>query len=362
MLLTEHNLFYYLLDKGMVDSSAVVNGEFTVRRSDSRNNNFLVNREYDHHSFFIKQVKAPDAEKIETMRIEATAYILAHTDANYKALKNFLPPYYDYDATQHILVTGQVKDAISVYDYYLQLNDFNNNIPAQLADVLASYHGSINTTQQGTTMQHFRRQMPWVFTIANTPPINGAPATADQQLMQLITRNTELLQLIAPLAALWQPTSLVHHDAKLNNFLAGYDHEKKHINFVKLIDWELADIGDPLWDLASVIQNYLTLWLTTDVPDPQQTAYIKTILLAQVQPCIQQVWNRYAQLMQWNAAAKQTALTKTVQYCALKLIHTCFETTAQGTTLQPVTVKMLQVSINILRNPADAAVKLFGIH
>jgi len=113
MLLTEHNLFYYLLDKGMVDSSAVVNGEFTVRRSDSRNNNFLVNREYDHHSFFIKQVKAPDAEKIETMRIEATAYILAHTDANYKALKNFLPPYYDYDATQHILVTGQVKDAVS---------------------------------------------------------------------------------------------------------------------------------------------------------------------------------------------------------------------------------------------------------
>lgn len=362
MLLTEHNLFYYLLDKGMVDSRAVVNGTFTVRRSDSRNNNFLVNREYDHHSFFIKQVKAPDAEKIETMRIEATAYMLANNDSNYAALKNFLPPFHHYDATHHILVTGQVKEAISVYDYYLQVANFTNSIPTQLADILASYHTSMNTTQPQPAMQHFRKQMPWVFTIANTPAINNAPATADQQLMQLITKNTELLQLIAPLAALWQPTSLVHHDAKLNNFLAGYDVEKKQINFVKLIDWELADIGDPLWDVASVMQNYLSLWLTTDIPDPQQTAYIKKIPLEQVQPCIAQLWNRYAQLMKWNVAARQTAMIKTIQYGALKLIHTCFETTAQSNTLQPVTVKMLQVSINILRNPADAAIKLFGLH
>lgn len=362
MLLTEHNLFYYLLDKGMTNSSAVVNGEFTVRRSDSRNNNFIVNREYNHHSFFIKQVKAADAEKMETMRTEAAAYMLADNDTNYKTLKNFLPPFHHYDATHHILVTGQVKDAMSVYDYYLQLNDFNNTIPAQLADILASYHKSINTTQQAPALQNFRRQMPWVFTIVNTPPINGAPATADQQLMQLITKNKELLQSIAPLAAQWQPTSLVHHDAKLNNFLAGYDYEKKQINFVKLIDWELADIGDPLWDLATVMQNYLTLWLTTDVPDPHQTAQIKKIPLEQVQPCIQQLWNRYAQLMQWSPAAKQTALIKTIQFCALKLMHTCFETTAQMPALQPVTVKMLQVTINILKNPADAATKLFGIH
>jgi thiamine kinase-like enzyme len=360
MLLTEHNLFYYLLDKGMVDSGAVVNGEFSVRRSDSRNNNFIINREWDHHSFFIKQVKAPDAEKIETMHIEATAYMLANNDANYKALKDSLPPFHYFDATNHILITGQVKEAMSVYDYYLQLYDFNNSIPAQLANILASYHQTIQPAQQPQSFQRFRKQIPWVFTITNAPPVNGAPATADQQLMQMITANKELLQLMAPLAAGWQPTSLVHNDAKLNNFLAGYNPDKKQINFVKLIDWELADVGDPLWDLASVMQNYLTLWLTTDLPD-QQSGYIQKITLEQVQPCILQLWNRYAQQMKWSPAAKQAALQKTIQYCALKLIHTCFETTAQQPTLQPVTVKMLQVSINILRSPADAAVKLFGI-
>lgn len=359
MLLTEHNLFYYLLDKGMVDAATVVNGEFTVRRSDSRNNNFLVNREYDHHCFFIKQVKAADAEKIETLHVEAAAYMLANQDANYKALKNFLPPFHYFDAAHHILITGQVKDALSVYDFYLQLNDFSNTLPAQLAAILASYHQSINAAQPAQRLQRFRRQLPWVFTIANTPPVTGAPATADQQLMQMITGNKELLQSIAPLAQQWQQSSLVHNDAKLNNFLAGYDDKTKQINFVKLIDWELADIGDPLWDVATVMQNYLTLWLTTDLPE--QNAYFQKITLQQVQPCVQQFWKSYAQHMQWTAAVRQTALIKATQFCALRLLHTCFETTAQMPTLQPVTVKMLQVCINILRSPADAAIKLLGI-
>lgn len=362
MLLTEHNLFYYLLDKGMVDTRAVVNGEFTVRRSDSRNNNFIVNREYEHHAFFIKQVKAVDTEKIETMRTESAVYKLAESDDNYKALKNFLPAFYHYDSTHHILITGQVKDAVSVYDYYLQQNDFNNMLPTLLADSLASYHRSNRTNQKSQSLQHFRQQIPWVFTIANTPPIHGNPATADQQLMQLILKNQNLVQTISVLTQQWSPTSLVHHDAKLNNFLAGYEYEKKQINFVKLIDWELADIGDPLWDVATVMQNYLSLWVTTDLPESQQMASLQKIPLEKVQVCISKFWNQYVQLMQWNPTTRQAAMIKTIQFCALKLIHTCFETTAQVPTLQPLTVKMLQVSINILKNPTDAATKLFTIH
>lgn len=361
MLLTEHNLFYYLLDKGMTDVTPVINGEFTVRRSDSRNNNFIVNREYDHHAFFIKQVKAPDAEKIETMQVEATAYRLAHSDPQYKALKDFLPDFHYYDNNHHILVTGQVKDAISVYDYYIQGAGEDDQLPARIADILLSYHKTISTNGDPQAFHYFKKQLPWVFTIPGQAPASlQAPAqTADQQLMQLIAKNKELLQLITPLASLWQPVSLVHNDAKLNNFLAGYDYEKKDIKFIRLIDWELADIGDPLWDLASVMQHYLLLWLTTDVPE--QETFFKKITLQQVQPWIQQLWSRYVKQIKWQPAQTEAALQKTIRFCALKLIHTCFETTTQQPSLQPVTVKMLQAAINILRSPAEAAIKLFSI-
>lgn len=363
MLLTEHNLFYYLLDKGMTDTAPVLNSEFTVRRSDSRNNNFIINREYDHHSYFIKQVKAPDAEKIETMQVEATAYRMAHSDPQYKALKDFLPDFHYYDNTNHILITGQVKDAVSVYDYYMQQQQHSNDLPVMIADILASFHKTINPSGDQQAFRYFRRQLPWVFTIAGTAPasLNAPAQTADQQLMQMIAKNQALLQQVTPLATLWNPVSLVHNDAKLNNFLAGYDHEKGTIKFLRLIDWELADIGDPLWDLATVMQNYLTLWLTTDLPDQQQASYFKKVSHEQVQPWIQQLWARYVQQLKWPPAQIQPALLKTIRYCALKLIHTCFETTAPMPALQPVTVKMLQVAINILRSPEEAAVKLFGI-
>lgn len=362
MLLTEHNLFYYLLDKGMTDLSPVINGEFTVRRSDSRNNNFIVNKEYDHHSYFIKQVKAPDAEKIETMQVEATAYRLAHTDPQYKALKDFLPDFHYYDNQHHILVTGQVKEALSVYDYYMQVPAPDDQLPALIADILASFHKTIGTNGDQQAFRYFKRQLPWVFSVASQAPASlQAPAvSADQQLMQLIAKNQDLPGLIQPLSSLWQPVSLLHNDAKLNNFLVGYDQEKNKVRFIRLIDWELADIGDPLWDLATVMQHYLTLWLTTDVPE--QETFFKKITLEQVQPRIQQLWNRYARQVNWPPAQRQAALLKTIRFCALKLIHTCFETTTQLSVLQPVTVKMLQVSINILKAPADAATKLFGIN
>lgn len=365
MLLTEHNIFYYLLDKGMITAEPVINGEFSVRRNDSRNNNFIINREYEHSSFFVKQVKANDTEKIETMKVEATAYWLAGNDTHYSALKNFLPEYFYYDPLHHILIMEQVKSGLSVYDFYLQFNDFDNLLPGQIADLLVSFHKTVSTASSQPTpgFQYFRKQLPWVFTIANNPAANfsGAAQSADQQIMQLIFKNPEFVQLIQKAAAEWRPVSLVHNDAKFNNFLIGYEAEKKSFQFIKLIDWELADIGDPLWDVASVMQNYLTLWLNTDLPATQQNEYIKKISLDQVQPCLQQFWQQYVFQMKWPAMHAKTALIKATCFCALKLMHTCFETTPFTRTLQPLTVKMLQMSLNILRSPEDAALKLLGI-
>lgn len=365
MLLTEHNIFYYLLDKGMINSTPVLEGEFTVHRSDSRNNNFIINREFGHHTFFIKQVKALDTEKIETMRVEATAYWLANTDLQYKALKEFLPKYFYYDSMNHILVVEQVKDSMSVYDYYLQVEEFNTALPQQIADILASFHKTVNpaASQQNAGFQYFRKQTPWVFTIAGNPAANfaGTAQSADQQIMQMILKNNEFVQLMAQASNEWQATSLIHNDAKFNNFLIGYEPDKKTIRQIKLIDWELADIGDPLWDVASVIQNYLTLWLTTDQPEQGHHSNMKKITLQQVQPCIYQFWQRYLQQMNWPASHNHAALAKVARFCALKLIHTAFETTPYTKTLHPLTVRMLQMSLNILRSPAEAATKLLGI-
>jgi hypothetical protein len=359
MLLTEHNICYYLLEKGMIDLPAIVLGKFTARRSDSRNNNFIINKEYDNHKYFIKQVKAKDTEKIETLGVEANCYQLAATDAQYKALKDYLPKFYYFDPHSYVLIIEQVKDAFSVRDYYFQMPDFKNNLPQLMADSLASYHKVINPQVQQPGFPFFRQQKPWIFTVATSPPLLLAEASpsVEQQIIQLIFKNTEFVQLLALVEKEWLPQSLVHNDVKFDNFLLNYDFENNKINTIKQIDWELADLGDPLWDVAAIFQNYLFLWISTDVPVQQN---FKKIGLEEVQPCIDQFWKRYVQQMKLQPN-QQSSLIKAVKYVAFKLIHACFEMAPAASTLQPMSVKMLQMSFNILRSPENAAIYLFGI-
>jgi serine/threonine protein kinase len=242
------------------------------------------------------------------------------------------------------------------------MGEFRNNIPELLADTLASYHSAVNRQLQNSS--HFRQIKPWVFTLVTSPPVwpSGPQPSVEQQIIQLIFKNAEFVQLLRQLETEWVPGTLVHNDVKFNNFLLNYDYEKKIINSVKLIDWELADIGDPLWDVAAVMQNYLLLWLTTDVPEqPGRQISFKKVKLEEVQPCISAFWKRYMQQLKFEQAQQRTSLIKAVKYAALKLIHSCFEMAPGSTVLQPTNVKMLQMSLNILRSPDNAAVQLFGI-
>jgi thiamine kinase-like enzyme len=362
MLLTEYNICHYLLEKGMLELKTLIAGTFTARRNDSRNNNFIINKEFDENKYFIKQVKANDLEKIETLRTEAACYQLANTDAHYKVLKGFLPAFHYYDSLNNVLIIEQVKDAFSIHDFYFQMGEFKTNLPELLADTLASYHTAVN--QQLQQFPHFRQIKPWVFTLATAPPVwpYSPQPSVEQQIIQLIFKNVEFVQLLRQLETEWQPGTLIHNDVKFNNFLLNYDYENKKINSVKLIDWELADIGDPLWDAAAVMQNYLLLWINTDVPEqPGMQTPFKKIKLEEVQPCINTFWKRYMQQLKFDQAQQRLFLTKAVKYAALKLIYSCFEMAPGSATLQPTNVKMLQMSFNILRSPENAAVQLFGI-
>lgn len=362
MLLTEYNICYYLLDKGMITPETLVAGNFSARRSDSRNNNFIINKEYDVNRFFIKQIKANEAEKIETLRTEANCYMLANANGHYKILKDFLPKFYHYDPFSNVLIIEQVKDTLSVHDYYFQVHEFKNILPQLLADSLASYHVALNNSNRDGFS--FRQQKPWMFTLTTAPPLwpsNGTQPSVEQQVMQLIFKNVEFVQLLGSVDKEWQPQCLVHNDVKFNNFLLDYDSEQNKINSVKQIDWELADVGDPLWDVAGIMQSYLFLWLSTDLPPQEQQQYnFRKISVEEVQPCIAQFWKRYVQQAKLQAN-EQLSLIKAVKYVALKLIHVCFELAPAATTLQPTSVKMLQMSFNILRSPANAAVQLLGI-
>ncbi len=172
----------------------------------------------------------------------------------------------------------------------------------------------------------------------------------------MIFKHPEYVQLLAQCEHDWQPYSLVHNDIKFANFLVNTGDQNNSIGQIKLVDWELADIGDPLWDVAGIFLAYLQLWITTDLPEQELRMYphIKKIGLPQVQPCMDQFWKEYSTRSGYDAATAWLMLEKAVKFTALRLIHACFESAPYSTSLQPGGAKMLQVSFNILRSPAGA--------
>lgn len=361
MLLTGFNIAHYLLDKGYLKPDALLDGTFTAHQASSRNTNYVINRA-SADALFVKQVQAWDQEKIETLRTEATCYWLANHESEYAQLKTFLPRYVEFDPQNHILITGAVEGAINLNDFYLQQKAFPLALATRQAELLGSFHRTIaQAVQDGPSLRLFRKQQPAVFlwSASGFPNYGAQRSEAERQMVQLITQNGAYMQQLETVRKQWQATSLIHGDIKPANFLINADHtggpthQTNHYD-LRLIDWETADIGDPCWDAAAIFQSYLFYWVMHEPLAGQSGQSGFGFPLDLMQPSMRQFWQTYAGLMDWTTDEARANLLKTVGYCALKLIHTCYESIQQAPAMTAHTARMLQLSLNMLRAPDDA--------
>lgn len=364
MLLSYENIAHYLLEKGLVSLDSIVEGAFSVRDQSSRNANFAVNREYT-PGYLVKQVRAQDAEKKETLRIEATCYWLANNDPAYQALRAFLPRYFEYDYLHHVLVLELLPEVENLHEHYLAKGHYPILIAEQFAELLASYHTHIPGQLEGQkSFSLFKKRKPWVFTLNEESLAdwlkNPAMGAAEKQTLELILGNQDFMHHLRSMGEAWEMTSLIHGDVKFPNFLINKDFVPGNQPDIRLIDWELADIGDPLWDVAAVIQNYLTLWVASEI-NPKNNPRAYPVSLEQLQPSISAFWQRYCERAGWQGTIAQQQLEKTLRYTALKLVHTCFESVQGVKDMHLYSAKILQLSLNLLNRPDEAVEEILGI-
>lgn len=366
MLLSYENIAHYLLEKGLIDLESIVRGEFSVRDQSSRNANFAVNREYA-PAYLVKQVRAHDQEKRETLRIEATCYWLANNDAAHQSLRTFLPRYFEYDYLHHILIIELLPGVQNLHEYYRDAGLWPAAVAAKLADLLASYHTHTTGALEGQkSFSLFKKRKPWVFTLTENNLSdwlnNPGMRNAEKQSLKLILENREFMEHLRQTGEDWELKSLIHGDVKFPNFLINSDFIAGSEPDIRLIDWELADIGDPMWDVAAVFQNYLTLWVSSEIAQTYSHGEDTfDIRLEQIRPSIAVFWQRYVELAGWDIPEARQHLEKTLRYTALKLVHTCFESVQGVQDLSLYSAKMLQLSLNLLRHPDKAVGELLGI-
>jgi hypothetical protein len=132
-----------------------------------------------------------------------------------------------------------------------------------------------------------------------------------------------------------------------------------------IVDWEMAGIGDPCWDLGSVLNDYLSFWLLsipiTGETEPEEFLNLVKFPLARMQPAIRAFWRSYVKQIELDDVTSNQWLLRAVRYAAARLLQTTYEQMQVAMLVTGNVVCLLQLSLNMLMRPREAAVQLLGL-
>jgi aminoglycoside phosphotransferase (APT) family kinase protein len=135
----------------------------------------------------------------------------------------------------------------------------------------------------------------------------------------------------------------------------------KHL---RLVDWEMAMWGDPAWDLATLLSEYLSLWIdhapVSEATPPEQFLAHGVFTLDRLQPSIRGLWEAYRDARTGSEPAG-LLWERAVRFSAARLVQTAYETSQYLNDLSGQVVFKLQLAHNILTDPITASTVLLGI-
>lgn len=360
MHLTAANLPHFLTSRGLLDPEVIVGGDVGVLDASRRNRNFKVLRR-GAPGLFVKQMREMQPDAMLTLRREATCYQIA---SGHPALSRLMPKLVRYEPTRHVLVLELLPEAESLLGYYGRMKGFPAEIGRLLGQGLGVYH-----SQAGELLVDKRlsgllvRQIPVILTLGqgghgmlrNFGRIGPAVSA-------LLQQHAEFQSLLDALGAEWRFDSLIHGDMKWDNVLVFPS--PVDLDF-RIVDWEMADCGDAGWDVGAVLQSFLSTWISS-MPIASglpPTAYIGMASqpLEAMRPVLKAFWQSYASTRGFDVAQSRSELDRCMRFGAARLVWSAIEQRLHVTELDATANALLQVSLNVLKDPSRAVRELLDV-
>ena len=358
-------MIHYLLYRGLLQSADIVSGAPVVYNEGRRNRNFRVSHNGGGR-LFVKQVPGVFTETTSSIFREATCNDLAHTHPAFGALKPYVPMLLDYDHERHVVTNICLPPSSDLNAFHVRARSFRSDVAAVFGRALGEIH-SIPIDPDAEYAQAFPGIVPWILTIpqdAEKVFHNMNPST--RSLVTLIRSNPVLVMGLTTLNATWRTEALIHGDIKWDNFLV-FDTAAAPLSApdIRIVDWELADVGDAAWDIGCAIACYLQHWLVTMVADnsPLGTADLlkqAPYQLSDTWPAIQALWTSYSSARSLSPSLEVRERDRALQFCAARLVLTAFEITMRLPDLSRTTQLCLEMATTIFGHPEYAFTAVFG--
>lgn len=361
MFLTATNLASYLEDVGLLALDERVAGEIGIVELGRRNRNFRVRRTRG-PSLFIKQVPAVILETRIAFLREAACARLATAASGLSSLRSVMAPLLRFDERQQILVFEFFDAARNAADVLVAGQTIDASIVEAVARALAAIH--VESARQGALLlatEHMLGEAPWIFIIGEKAEMVMPNMSAGcREVVDVIRRTPELYYGLAGMGAQWRRLCLMHGDFKWDNVLV-VESPARH-NAVRLIDWELANLGDPDWDVACVLASLLQVWLLNSLPDPATgRAAVRGMSIGIAQDAARRFWSAYLHAAGFAASDDLPRRRHVAQLVAARLVLLAFELLPNAPAITAPATAALALARQFIVAPEQALAELLGI-
>ena len=249
MYLNPKNIAFYLFEKGLLSWEESLAGIHNCVEAGSRSFGFKVEM-IGGKGFFIKQIKGKNTGMNNLLEMES---LVLQSETFIEK-----PTFFLHDKKNGILVSSLVNNAQNVGEF-IKIEGFVLPIASQLGQVLKRFHQTQFDENHQTTL--FKKQPPLAFYLGSASGRMWLKQRREHftiQLIEMVELYPALTQAIEQTYKDWQTQTLIHGDMKFENCLV----QSINGNYViQLIDFEEITLGNPLWDVAGIVQAAITVQL-----------------------------------------------------------------------------------------------------
>jgi thiamine kinase-like enzyme len=290
---------------------------------------------------------------------------MMQTENEFDPISHIAPKIHDFDEKNNIMVTEFVPGySWNQYIFTEPAMKTDKEIVASLGNKIATYHRVFEKICIANKKLNF---LPKTFTFEKLlihpgPEVFLNLSQANMKLLKIIQKDPKIYDNLQELFANWDPKTLIHGDIKFDNIIINLKNNRKE-NIIT--DWEMANIGDPAWDIGSIFQEFIRCWLytlpLTGTETPDKLLNLSKNSLQNMQSALRTFWNEYIHVIQRNPKETNDLLIKSTKFCAARLIQSAYEMLHSQTELNNIAVYMIQIALNIFLNVNNATIHLLGI-
>jgi Phosphotransferase enzyme family len=337
-VLTRRDVVHHLLRLGLIAPADLVGRRVTANEFTGRNRLFQVEIE-GAPGYVVKEpldAASPDAS---TMWIEAAISWMSANEPLFAELARWMPRYHHYDEPNAVLTTELVAPALSLYTV-LAMDRAKPETLRELGEVFALLHGPVSAiVREERARKLFRTGPAWALTLGTAQQLFAPATNAGRTLLQRVMEYPGALDALARARADWRDTHLIHGDAKAANVLVLPD------GTIRVIDWEIAAIGDGLWDVAGFVHSLLLP--KAGVADDLESAERRA------RPLLDALWDGYVRALPEPPPGDDPRVTM-LRLAGARLVQMCLETTIFVDRVDPYLEGVLTMGLELMTRPDEA--------